>query len=511
MLKFEAPKNHSSIIKVLGVGGGGNNAVNHMFDQGIVDVDFIQCNTDAQILEASPIPTRIQLGKSGLGAGNRPDIGRKAAEESIEQIRQILENNTKMLFITAGMGGGTGTGAAPVIASVARELDILTVGIVTIPFSFEGRKRKLQAEQGIEELKKYVDTLLVINNDRLRDFYGNLKLREAFAHADDVLTRAAKGIAEIITVKAYINVDFEDVKTVMQNSGTAIMGSSVASCENRALKAAEEALASPLLNDNDINGARNMLLYISSSKDNEITMDEVTEITAYIQNNAGNDVDVIWGVGYDENLGDAIGITIIATAFEAPKTKQDPKAQVAKEKNIFNLNSEEPIPFVSNPSTEENNESIRLVSQSVPEKTPTANETISQEPSQLKKPAQRNIYPLFPEEENPTAHSPYTIPESSNEPEIAKPFTGTEPSYSISEKVEAKNTERVNVLRGFSYPIKSLDQVEKLENEPAYKRRNKNLEPPPLSSESLAPKSAISDQPGGPEIRSNSYLFDNPD
>ncbi|NMD16074.1 MAG: cell division protein FtsZ, partial [Bacteroidales bacterium] len=365
MLKFEAPKNHSSIIKVLGVGGGGNNAVNHMFDQGIVDVDFIQCNTDAQILEASPIPTRIQLGKSGLGAGNRPDIGRKAAEESIEQIRQILENNTKMLFITAGMGGGTGTGAAPVIASVARELDILTVGIVTIPFSFEGRKRKLQAEQGIEELKKYVDTLLVINNDRLRDFYGNLKLREAFAHADDVLTRAAKGIAEIITVKAYINVDFEDVKTVMQNSGTAIMGSSVASGENRALKAAEEALASPLLNDNDINGARNMLLYISSSKDNEITMDEVTEITAYIQNNAGNDVDVIWGVGYDENLGDAIGITIIATAFEAPKTKQDPKAQVAKEKNIFNLNSEEPIPFVSNPSTEENNESIRLVSQSV--------------------------------------------------------------------------------------------------------------------------------------------------
>jgi cell division protein FtsZ len=511
MLKFEAPKNHSSIIKVMGVGGGGNNAVNHMFNQGIVDVDFIQCNTDAQILEASPVPVKIQLGKTGLGAGNRPDIGRKAAEESVEQIRQILENNTKMLFITAGMGGGTGTGAAPVIASVARELDILTVGIVTIPFSFEGRKRKLQAEQGIEEMKKYVDTLLVINNDRLRDFYGDLKLREAFAHADDVLTRAAKGIAEIITVKAYINVDFEDVKTVMQNSGRAIMGSSTASGENRALRAAEEALSSPLLNDNDINGAHNMLLYISSSKENEITMDEVTEITNYIQKNAGNDDDIIWVVGYDENLADAIGITLLATAFEAPKTIQIPKPQMEKEKNVFNLLDNEPKPFHQTPLQNESNETISLVSQRTPEKTHTGHNNDSQDPSQPNKPIQRTIYPLFTEEEN-EIYQPQPAPsESLSEPEKIKSFKNPEPSEPMEKKIETKNNERVRMLRNFSYPIKSLDQVEKLENEPAYKRRNINVEPAAPSSESVAPKSTLSEQPNGPEIRSNPYLFDNPD
>ena len=324
MLKFDLPKNQSSIIKVIGVGGGGSNAVTHMFRQGIKGVDFIICNTDLQAMESSPVPTKVPLGANltgGLGAGAVPSIGKNAALENIQDLKNILEKGTKMLFITAGMGGGTGTGAAPVIASVSKELGILTVGIMTMPFSFEGRKRNQHAEQGINEMKKYVDALLIICNDKLRDLFGDQKLSAAFGHADDVLTTAAKGIAEIITVTGYINVDFEDVKTVMKDSGVAIMGSGIAKGENRAIHAIETALNSPLLNDNNIEGSNNLLLYIASGNE-EITMDEVTEITDYISEKTKNSAEVIWGNGIDESLEDNISITIIATGFDEEHKKK---------------------------------------------------------------------------------------------------------------------------------------------------------------------------------------------
>jgi cell division protein FtsZ len=318
MLKFDLPKNQSSLIKVIGVGGGGSNAVNHMFHQGIRGVDFIICNTDAQAMEASPVPTKIQLGATltgGLGAGAVPSVGKNAALENKDEIKSILEKGTKMLFITAGLGGGTGTGAAPVIASVARDLGILTVAIVTIPFSFEGRKRTQHAEEGIAELKKHVDALVLIRNDKLRELYGNLTLRAAFGHADDVLTTAAKGIAELITVTGYINVDFEDVKTVMKDSGVAIMGVGIANGEFRASQAIEQAMSSPLLCDDNVEGASNILLFITSGKD-EIKMDEISEITDYIKGKTKSSTEVIWGNGIDESLEDKISVTIIATGFD---------------------------------------------------------------------------------------------------------------------------------------------------------------------------------------------------
>ena len=315
MLKFEHPKDQSNIIKVIGVGGGGSNAVTHMYHQGIKGVDFILCNTDSQALDTSPVPVKVHLGKRELGAGNIPAVGREAALETVDEIKELLEHHTKMLFITAGMGGGTGTGAAPVVAQVAHELDILTVGIVTLPFGFEGRKRRQQALEGLEEMRKHVDTLLIISNDKLREEYGNMKLTEAFKRADDVLTTAAKGIAEIITVTGYINVDFEDVNTVMRRSGKAIMGSAKAEGENRALNAIEDAMRSPLLNDSNIAGAQNILLYITSGED-EVSLDEVLEITDYIQQTCGNTAEVIWGNGKDDTLGNNIAITIIATGFD---------------------------------------------------------------------------------------------------------------------------------------------------------------------------------------------------
>ena len=317
MIKFDLPKNQSSIIKVVGVGGGGSNAVNHMFKQGIEGVDFVVCNTDSQALEMSPVPNKLQLGTSlteGRGAGSIPEVGKNAAMEDLERIKEILEKNTKMLFITAGMGGGTGTGAAPVIAKTSKEMGILTVAIVTIPFAFEGRKRRQQAEEGIRNLKEHVDTLLLICNDRLRELFGNLSVSEAFGRADNVLTTAAKGIAEIITLTGNINVDFADVKTVMSDSGVAIMGSGSAEGEHRAIKAVEEALASPLLNDNHIRGAKNILLNLTSGTE-EILMDEVTEITDYIQIEAGSTAEIIWGLGKDESLGNKINITLVATGF----------------------------------------------------------------------------------------------------------------------------------------------------------------------------------------------------
>ena len=316
-MKFQLPTELSSIIKVIGVGGGGSNAVNHMHAQGIPGVDFIICNTDKQALDMSSIPVKLQIGAAhteGLGAGAKPERGALAAQENIEDIRQLLSSRTKMIFITAGMGGGTGTGAAPVIARVARDMNILTVGIVTMPFEWEGQRRKRQATAGVEELRQAVDTLLAINNDRLRDLYGNLEVDEAFAHADNVLSTAARGIADIIYTTGKVNVDFEDVRTVMSDSGVAIMGMAEAEGENRAIRAAQEALNSPMLNDSDIRGAKFVLLNLALG-DKKMQMDEMTEITDHIQEAAGSDADVIWGYSTDESLGNKLRVTVIATGF----------------------------------------------------------------------------------------------------------------------------------------------------------------------------------------------------
>ncbi|EKB51063.1 cell division protein FtsZ [Cecembia lonarensis] len=330
--QFDLPKNQKSIIKVIGVGGGGSNAVNHMYNQGIKDVEFVVVNTDAQALKSSPVPLRLQLGANlteGLGAGANPEKGKNAAIESKEDIRELLSDNTKMVFITAGMGGGTGTGAAPVIAKIAKDMDVLTVGIVTAPFVFEGRKKMQAAQQGIEALRANCDTVLVILNDKLREIYGNLAIRSAFAKADNVLTTAAKSIAEIITVHQDVNVDFEDVKTVMKDAGAAVMGSASEEGEGRAIRAAEKAIASPLLNNVDIKGAQKILLSIMSGEEDELSMDELSEITEYIQERAGDDADVIFGQGIDQDLGKAIRVTVIATGFEMDKlTGVTPKKPV---------------------------------------------------------------------------------------------------------------------------------------------------------------------------------------
>jgi len=342
IMDFEMPVRDYSIIKVIGVGGGGSNAVNYMYKQGIKDVDFVICNTDSQALEESSIPTKIQLGKSlteGLGAGNKPERGKEAAIESIDDIRQVLDQGTKMAFITVGMGGGTGTGAAPIVAEAAKELGILTVGIVTIPFKFEGKRRILQAMEGINNLKKNVDSLLVINNERLRDIHGNLELSEAFGYADNILTIAAKGIAEIITVHGHMNVDFADVNTVMSDSGVALMGTGRAEGESRAIAAIKEALESPLLSNNNIKGAKNILLNVTSGSQ-EITMDEIGEISDYVQDVAGNNADIILGTGNDEGLANDISVTVIATGFhentisELVAHKNSEKPVVTVEKTI---------------------------------------------------------------------------------------------------------------------------------------------------------------------------------
>ncbi len=319
-LDFYIDKEETSIIKVIGVGGGGSNAVNQMYQMRVVGVDFVVCNTDEQALRASPVPIKIQLGTSlteGRGAGNNPEKGRQAAIENIADIEAILDNNTKMIFITAGMGGGTGTGAAPVIAQAAKERDILTIGIVSIPFKVEGEVRINQAIEGINKMKQYVDALLIINNEKLQAIYTDLKMSNAFSKADDVLAIATKGIAEIITVHGYINVDFEDVKTVMKDSGVALMGSAKANGPDRDMIAIKTALESPLLKDNDIRGSRNILLNIMSEKgENELTMSEFGSITKYLKEVVGKDANVIWGTGHDETLGDSISVTIIATGFD---------------------------------------------------------------------------------------------------------------------------------------------------------------------------------------------------
>ena len=370
-ISFDLPKNQSNVIKVIGVGGGGSNAINHMFKQGIKGVDFIVCNTDSQALQNSSVPNKIQLGVNlteGLGAGANPDVGQQSAIESIADIEKMLDRNTKMVFITAGMGGGTGTGAAPVIAQLAKEREILTVGIVTIPFLFEGKVRQEQALLGIEKLRKQVDSLIVINNNKLREVYGNLGFKAGFSKADEVLATASRGIAEVITHHYTQNIDLRDAKTVLSNSGTAIMGSSVSSGENRAKEAIVAALDSPLLNDNKITGAKNVLLLIVSGS-NEITLDEIGEINDHIQSEAGHNANIIMGVGEDETLGDAIAVTIIATGFDIEQQNEivntEPKKIIHtledEQKSVHNLTSKTLTAFDLNSESIVSNSSERIV------------------------------------------------------------------------------------------------------------------------------------------------------
>ena len=340
---FDLPKNKSNVMKVMGVGGGGSNAVNHMFQQGITGVDFVVCNTDSQALDKSPVPNKIQLGVNlteGLGAGANPEIGKLAAVETHEELRELLETQTKMLFITAGMGGGTGTGAAPIIAEFAKELGILTVGIVTIPFDFEGKTRQLQAQKGLKKLKKTVDSLIIINNNKLRQVYGNLGFKEGFSKADEVLATAAKGIAQVITHHYTQNIDLKDAKTVLANSGTAIMGSATSSGSNRANDAIIKALDSPLLNDNKIDGSKNVLLLIVSGTD-EITIDEIGEINEYVQKETGNSANIIMGVGEDQELGNNISVTVIATGFA--EDQQNDLVNSETKKVIYSLDDNQKV------------------------------------------------------------------------------------------------------------------------------------------------------------------------
>ncbi len=370
-ISFDLPKNQSNVIKVIGVGGGGSNAINHMFKQGIKGVDFIVCNTDSQALQSSSVPNKIQLGvhlTEGLGAGANPDVGQQSAIESISEIEKMLDRNTKMVFITAGMGGGTGTGAAPVIAQLAKERDILTVGIVTLPFLFEGKVRQEQALIGIEKLRKQVDSLIVINNNKLREVYGNLGFKAGFSKADEVLATASRGIAEVITHHYTQNIDLRDAKTVLYNSGTAIMGSSVSSGENRAKEAIIAALDSPLLNDNKITGAKNVLLLIVSGT-NEITIDEIGEINDHIQAEAGHNANIIMGVGEDESLGDAIAVTIIATGFDIEQQNEivntEPKKIIHtledEQRSVHNLSNKTVAAFDLNTESPASNSNERIV------------------------------------------------------------------------------------------------------------------------------------------------------
>lgn len=566
-IQFEMLKEQSSIIKVIGVGGGGGNAVNHMYKAGISGVDFIVCNTDAQALELSPIPNKVQLGASlteGMGAGADPDVGENSAIESIEDIKRMLGTNTKMLFITAGMGGGTGTGASPVLAKAARELGILTVAIVTTPFTFEGKRRRSQAEEGLSELRKYVDSYLVISNDRLREIFGNLTMTAAFAKADDILTTAAKGIAEIITIPGYVNVDFKDVRTVMNDSGVAIMGNAVATGENRALEAVTGALASPLLKDNEIEGARYILLNITSGS-KEVTMDEVAIVTDYIQEQAGLSADLIWGNCIDENFDDELSVTIIATGFQ---TAEERVKEKEKEKIALPLTPEPAAkqfvkPVVQNQFVRKEESAtmqqtyIKPVQDTIT-KTPTAEVTMPPQgdlftsPKPIHSAVEKKEEPevirhtlRFDESEEqaenqeesgfelktspsifefklPTVFDAYSNDAHENTGEAAKAQnTGHEKVVAHSEIEEKeinfedqlmKTKERILRLKELSMKLKSTNGLQELENEPAYKRRQKSLEDVPHSSQSQVSRFTLSFDDGETEIRpNNSFLHDNVD
>ena len=537
--EFQLPKNQSSVIKVLGVGGGGSNAVNYMHSNGIKGVDFVVCNTDSQALEASQVPVKIQLGAElteGLGAGSNPDIGKKAAEESIDRINELLDSNTKMLFITAGMGGGTGTGAAPVIAEVAKQKGILTVGVVTNPFSTEGGNRKKYAKDGLIELRKCVDTLLIINNDKLIEVYGDLTLSKAFAKANEVLNTATKGIAEVISQHLLVNIDLNDARRVLQNSGTAVMGQSEASGENRAIEAVEGALDSPLLNDNDIFGAEQVLLKIVTGPgDDEIKMSELNKIKSKIQQAAGNDVNIIEGVGIDNNLESSISVTVIATGFEQKIDKDPVKINLSDSNNIedyittekvmedddkkveslqtkiFNFDKEVLVQEISssdenninsNPIDDENKIIFELDSEITPEN--TSNAELTKGEFNIDNPAV-----IIDEIKNDDNLSDNNFEEN----EITDSSkTQIDKSISTNSKKGLESREREERLREISKKLRTPSGLTFLEEQPAYKRNNVTLESVPKSDKEDTANFTL-EQNGGDIIlkKNNSFLHDNVD
>lgn len=544
LFQFDLPKDQSSIIKVFGVGGGGSNAVNHMFDQGIAGVNFVVLNTDAQALDMSRIANKIQLGPAltqGLGAGARPEVGEKSAEESIEAIKELLSKNTKMVFITAGMGGGTGTGAAPVVARIAREMGVLTVGIVTTPFWFEGKARYNHAIEGIEKLRQNVDTLLIINNDKIRQMYGNLKRSEAFGHANNILTTAAKSISEIITVPGEINVDFADVQTVMKNGGSAIMGCATAEGDDRALVAARGALNSPLLNDNEINGAKKVLVNITTGG-MQVTMDEIGEIMEYVQQAAGS-TDIILGTCDDPSLGDKLSVTIIATGFEV--AKKNPSFIEQKVVKVYELNDK---PEVMNTTAAPVVEELKNV---VSEVESEIKPLIEEQPlAEVKLELEEETYNLFNVLEEPQQQAEVSFEfEVSREEQTIAPelllnetveevkeetvispvvqireeefVTYTKTSYETNtstaiphEELNQKLEDRKKVLAGLSYRFGAKQNVSELENEPAYKRKGVELngETSYSTQNDVSRYTVGSDGIDRPEIKkNNSFLHDNVD
>lgn len=538
-MEFDLPKNISSIIKVIGVGGGGSNAVNHMFNLGIKGVDFVVCNTDKQALDVSAVPFKIQLGTSlteGNGAGAIPEVGRNAAIENIDEITDLLGKQTKMVFVTAGMGGGTGTGAAPVIAGIARELGILTVGIVTVPFGFEGRKRRQQAEEGLEEMRKNVDTLLVINNEKLREMTGNLTINNAFSKADDVLTVAAKGIAELISVTGSVNVDFNDVYTVMKDSGVAIMGSAAVDGEERALRCVQEAMNSPLLNDNNIFGAKYVLLNITYG-DKEVLMDEISQITDYIQDEAGSTADVIWGHGYDPSLGDKLCVTLIATGFKtSPLTGVDK----APEKVVLPLEPEakkeitQPLQNPTEQNQVQNPVNNTVVEPYIKSEQTVANQSTANftqpevkqvvvEPKRVESIQEVNNPELIWEiDTNATQVQPEINPVG--EPEKIVHQLESDDVYNLEQATSrtAKvapsqdeqirlNAERMQRIQEYTQKLKKADGLSELEKEPAYIRRNIHLDQSKPSLENNNSRFGVSGN-GDNNLRSNnSFLHDNVD
>lgn len=477
-MTFDIPNEQTPIIKVIGVGGGGGNAVSHMYEQGIKGVDFAICNTDNQALKSSKIPVKIPLGPNlteGRGAGAKPSVGKEACIESIDAVRTFIEDGTKMLFITAGMGGGTGTGAAPIIAKAAQELDILTVGIVTLPFKFEGMKRQRHALEGLEALKKNVDAIIVISNDKLKEMYSQMTLTDAFNQADNILTTAAKGIAEIITLPGIINVDFEDVNTVMKGSGVAIMGKATAEGDDRAHKAIQDAINSPLLEDNDIRGAQHILLNITSGA-KEVTMEEMDEITTFVQEEAGYGTDVIWGHGRDESLGDKISITLIATGFNEGAT-----VNVDKKKNIVKISLDDTIGGITDGDDvfDLNNESSNTVDFDVDDVKHTIN---SLGVSGYRK------------------DEPFVSTSNAN----AQKMHRNEDESDIARRKYLRNNT--------SQPLDSPDVVAQMENTPAYARRNVELEDIEKVEKSRSSRYTVSMDDDGPIIqRNNSFLHDNVD
>ena len=548
MMRFDMPKEQSSIIKVIGVGGGGSNAVNHMYRQGIKGVDFIVCNTDHQALDISPVPTKIPLGQSlteGRGAGSIPEIGKNAAIEDLEEIKEILAKNTKMIFVTAGMGGGTGTGAAPVIAQTARDMGILTVGIITVPFTFEGRKRRTQAEDGIEQMRDAVDTLLVINNDKLREMFGNLSLVNAFEQADDVLAIAAKGIAEVISVTGQINVDFNDVNTVMKDSGVAIMGSAEAEGEDRATKCVEQALSSPLLNDNNIEGATYVLLNITYG-DKAVLMDEISDITDYIQEEAGSTADVIWGHGHDETLGEKLCVTIIATGFKTtPHTGLSFKAPKKKRMNLEDERPTEITQEIESPVGEETIVTVDKESQPVEDVDETTTKkyfleeeevdhSIAEEKENSQILTESNtdyVAPIpSPELEKNDGKIRFLLEDDEVEDEVSEKEIELKVDQNVEESIsfqsqeenklnEAKEIidERLERIKKATQKLRSPLGLNEMENVPAYKRRNIELDDVNPSSESEVSKYTLWESEGDDGEKrtglsdNNSFLHDNVD